>query len=241
MIGKLHECLTQPNGAHFYRGDLHIHSYQASHDVSDIGMTPQAIVDTAVRENLQIIAVADHNEISNVQAAVLAGASAGILVIPATELSTPEGHLLCYFPTVEALAQFHGRLELADRGLANSRCRNAMLACLDLAKDLGGFGVLAHVDGGNGLETNHPGGSPHKADIICHAALLAIELSNGASPVRFAPDDVDQVRANIGKQRTERLGLGERQYLARILSSDFLPWSSRFIACSRKALWAAEP
>ena len=220
MTEKLQECLTQPDGAHFYRGDLHIHSYPASHDVTDTGMTAQSIVDTAARENLQIIAIADHNEIGNVQAAVTAGTSAGILVIPAVELSTPEGHLLCYFSTIAALTQFHGRLDLADRGLPNSRCRNAMHACLDLAKGLGGFCVLAHVDGGNGLETNHPGGSPHKTDIICHDALLGIELSSASSPVRFAPDDPDQVRAHIGKQRIERLGLGERQYLARILSSD---------------------
>ena len=184
MTEKLQECLAQSNGAHFYRGDLHIHSYQASHDVSDTSMTPQAIVDTAVRENLQIIAVADHNEIGNVQATVSAGALAHILVVPAIELSTPEGHLLCYFQTVEALAQFHGRLDLADRGLSNSRCRNAMYACLDMVKALGGFCVLAHVDGGNGLETNDPGGSPHKTDIICHAALLGVELSSAASPVR---------------------------------------------------------
>lgn len=220
MTEKLQECLMQSDGAHFYRGDLHIHSYQASHDVTDTAMTPQSIVDTAVRENLQIIAIADHNEIGNVQAAVTAGTSAGILMIPAVELSTPEGHLLCYFPTVAALTQFHGRLDLADRGLPNSRCRNAMHACLDLTKGLGGFCVLAHVDGGNGLETNHPGGSPHKTDIICHEALLGIELSSAASSVRYAPEDPDQVRAHIGKQRIERLGLGERQYLARILSSD---------------------
>ncbi|WP_369053184.1 TrlF family AAA-like ATPase [Burkholderia gladioli] len=220
MTEKLKECLTQSNGARFYRGDLHIHSYAASHDVSDTGMTPQAIVDTAVQENLHIIAVADHNEIGNVQAAVAAGVAAGILVIPAVELSTPDGHLLCYFPTVTALAQFHGRLELADRGLANSRCRSAMYACLDLAQQLDGFCILAHVDGGNGLETNAPGGSPHKTDIICHKALLGIELSTAASPVRYSPEDPDKARAHIGKQRIERLGLGERQYLARVLNSD---------------------
>ena len=220
MANELQECLVETDGAHFHRGDLHIHSYPASHDVTDKAMTPQAIVDTAVQENLRIIAIADHNEIGNVQAAVTAGDAAGVLVIPAVELSTPEGHLLCYFPTVAALTQFHGRLDLADRGLSNSRCRNSMHACLDIAQGLGGFCVLAHVDGGNGLETNQPGGSPHKTDIICHSALLGIELSNAASPVRYSPDDPDQVRANIGRQRIDRLGLGERQYLARILSSD---------------------
>jgi DNA repair ATPase RecN len=220
MRQTLVDCLELSNGAHFYRGDLHIHSHSASHDVKDAGMTPQAIVDAAVRENLQIIAVADHNEISNTQAAVTAGEAAGILVVPAVELSTPEGHLLCYFPTIDALAQFHGRLDLADRRLPNSRCRNAMYACLELAENLNGFCILAHVDGGNGLETNDPGGSPHKTDIICHKALLGIELRNAASLVRYSPSDPDSVRAHIGKQRIERLGLGERQYLARVLSSD---------------------
>lgn len=220
MANELRECLIQTDGAHFYRGDLHIHSYPASHDVTDKTMTPQAIIDTALQENLQIIAIADHNEIQNVQAAVTAGSSVGILVIPAIELSTPEGHLLCYFPSVAVLTQFHGRLDFADRGHPNSRCRNSMQACLDIAHGLGGFCVLAHVDGGNGLETNNPGGSPHKTDIICHEALLGIELSSAASPVRYAPDDPDHVRAHIGRQRIERLHLGERQYLARILNSD---------------------
>lgn len=220
MTEELQKCLGEVDGAHFYRGDLHIHSYPASHDVTDRAMTPQAIVDTAVQEKLQIIAIADHNEIGNVQAAVTAGDAAGVVVIPAVELSTPEGHLLCYFPSVAALSQFHGRLDLAERGASNSRCRDSMHSCLDKAQALNGFCVLAHVDGGNGLETNNPGGSPHKIDILCHEALLGIELSSAASPVRYSPDDPDQIRVAIGRQRIERLGLGERQYLARILSSD---------------------
>jgi DNA repair ATPase RecN len=183
-------------------------------------MTPTEIVNTAVREGLSIIAVSDHNEISNVQATVDVGNAANIFVVPAVELSTPEGHLLCYFPNVEALTQFHGRLDLADRGLPNSRCRNSMHACLNIADELRGFCILAHVDGGNGFETNNPGASPHKLDIICHVALLGIELKNVASLVRYSPEEADQVRAQIGRQRIERLGLGERQFLARILNSD---------------------
>lgn len=220
MTAQLDQCVSHTNGARFYRGDLHIHSFQASHDVRDSNMTPQNIVATASKEGLGIIAVADHNEISNVQAAVAAGETVGVLVIPAVELSTPEGHLLCYFPTVTALAQFHGRLDLADRGQANSRCKTSMHACLDLSKELDGFCVLAHIDGGNGFETNNPGGSPHKADILCHAALLGIELSTATSLVSYGPDDLEAVRVQLGKQRIKKLGLGERQHLARILSSD---------------------
>jgi DNA repair ATPase RecN len=220
MRNELSQCMELSNGSRFYRGDLHIHSYLGSHDVNDAGMTPTEIVNTAVREGLSIIAVSDHNEISNVQATVDVGNAANIFVVPAVELSTPEGHLLCYFPNVEALTQFHGRLDLADRGLPNSRCRNSMHACLNIADELRGFCILAHVDGGNGFETNNPGASPHKLDIICHVALLGIELKNVASLVRYSPEEADQVRAQIGRQRIERLGLGERQFLARILNSD---------------------
>lgn len=41
------DVLTLDRGARFYRGDLHIHSYGASHDVTDPATTPTAIVQTA--------------------------------------------------------------------------------------------------------------------------------------------------------------------------------------------------
>ena len=66
------EIAAISSGAQFYRADLHIHSYGGSHDVHDVGMTAQEIVDTAVAEKLNLIALTDHNEITNVEAAVTA-------------------------------------------------------------------------------------------------------------------------------------------------------------------------
>ncbi len=87
------------NGANFRRADLHIHSFgqQASYDVTDSAMTPNAIVDTAISERLEVIAITDHNRIGNVQAAVEYAADKEILVVPGVELSTSQGHLLIYF------------------------------------------------------------------------------------------------------------------------------------------------
>lgn len=220
MSEKLEECLALTDGSRFFRGDLHIHSYKGSHDVTDSTMTPAEIVNVAAREHLAIIAIADHNEISNVNEAVNAGQKQNVLVVPAVELSTPEGHLLCYFPTPSQLAKFYSKLDIADQWQPNSRCQTAMLRCLDLAQEHEGFCILAHIDAGNGLETNHPGGSPHKIDIICHKALLGIELASAKSPVHFSKVDADQTRRHIARQRIEKLGLGEDQYLARILNSD---------------------
>lgn len=207
-------------GARFFRGDLHIHSVAGSHDVSDASATPENIVQTACDEGLDLIAIADHNEISGIAAALQAAEPLGIMVVPAVELSTAHGHLLCYLPTLEALQRFYGQLSIVERDTANSRCSTGMADILGYALDNGGFGILAHVDGGKGLETELPGAPPHKKDIICHPGLLGFELTRADSPVLYSDLDDNAGRKNLARQRIETLGLGKTQYLARILNSD---------------------
>lgn len=84
-----------PNGVNFVRGDLHIHSVLGSHDVTDPAATPANIVQTAIDNGLSVIAIANHNEISAVAAAIDAALGKPALVVPAVELSTMQGHILC--------------------------------------------------------------------------------------------------------------------------------------------------
>jgi len=81
------------NGAKFLRADLHIHSYgeYGSYDVTDISMTPQAIVDTAIDKGLGIISITDHNEINNSNIALTYAKGKNILVIAGIEVSTTQG------------------------------------------------------------------------------------------------------------------------------------------------------
>lgn len=218
-MAKLDEIAKLSNGARFYRADLHIHSYGASHDVKDATMTPEAIVKTAVDEGLGIISVADHNEIRNVEA-TLKAAGNRLLIVPAVELSTSSGHLLCYLPTLDALQTFFGRLNFADRGTPNSRCQTSILDCLNHLQALNGFGLLAHVDAPSGFEVENPGNSGHKLDVLCHKALLGIELKSGSSVISYSDSDTDANRVAAGAERIKRLGLGARQFLARTLNSD---------------------
>jgi hypothetical protein len=84
------------NGAHFHSVDLHIHSYGASHDVSDATMTAEAIVDSAVRQGLSVIAITDHNSNVNVQRAIdhaHQNYAGHILVLPGVEVTTGESVL----------------------------------------------------------------------------------------------------------------------------------------------------
>jgi DNA repair ATPase RecN/histidinol phosphatase-like PHP family hydrolase len=219
-MSALDDVLAQPTGARFLRADLHIHSYGASHDVRDTSMTSAHIVQTAANEGLSVVAITDHNEIANVEGALTAARISQVLVIPGVELSTPQGHILCYLPTLDLLRQFYSRLSIADRGAANSRCQQSLLECLNLLSQFGGFGVLAHVDAPSGFEVEVPGGSPHKEDVLCHSALLGIELKNASTPVSYADGDPDPDRARMGRERIARLKLGSKQNLARVLNSD---------------------
>ena len=219
-MSVLEIILEQPVGATFFRADLHIHSHVGSHDVSDPSMTPEAIVAMAIKESLAIIAIADHNEISNVERALKASGGTPLVVIPAIELSTPQGHLLCYFKTLQSLKRFHGQLLLVDSGLQTSRCQQSMMECLNLVQALEGFCLLAHVDSPSGFECEVPGASPHKSDVLCHPVLLGIELKSTSSIIAYSPSDTDQNRAKLGEDRIKRLHLGSKQYLARVLNSD---------------------
>lgn len=217
---QLGKVIAQSRGARFYRADLHVHTYGASHDVQDVAMTPHAVVQTALAEGLGLVAIADHNDISNVEAAIAAASGSDLLVVPAVELSTPQGHLLCYAPTFPALNRFIAQLGIADAGTSNSRCQNAMLDCLEKLHAVGGFAILAHVDAASGFDVQTPGMSPHKVDVLCHSALLAIELKSAASDIRYGDGDPDAARAEVGKTRVTRLGLADKQALARVLNSD---------------------
>jgi AAA domain len=217
---KLKSITALSRGATFFRGDLHIHSYGASYDVSDATATPSNIIDAAIAENLHIIALTDHNEISNIRDALKLEVRNGLLVVPAVELSTPEGHLLCYAPAADALERFFNRLSIADRRTKNCRCQTGTVECLNLLQDEGGFAVLAHVELAGAFESIMPRSTPAKLDILCHPALAGIEVTSADCPILYTDQDSDNDRRSAALQRISNLGLGSQQFLARILNSD---------------------
>ena len=217
---EIDEITSLSCGATFFRGDLHIHSHGSSYDVSDTNATPTQVVEVAKNEGLNIIALTDHNEISNVRIAVEAGEARGLLVIPGVELSTPEGHLLCYAPDPDALETFYGRLRIVDRRTKECRCQSGMTESMDQLKVVGGFAILAHVELAGSFETNLPRLTRPKLDILCHPALLGFEVTRADCPILYNGDDTDNDRKAALKQRIERLKLGSHQCLARVLNSD---------------------
>ncbi len=214
------DITAESAGARFHRADLHIHSFGASPDVLDETMTPDAIVQTAANEGLDLIAITDHDVITNVQLATQAGDALNVIVVPAVELSTPDGHLLVYFRSIDDLTKYYNRLDIVEAGTSNSRCQTSLLECLNRIPSEHGVGVLAHVDGGGGFEEKVPGFPPHKVDILCHPSLVGIEVVAADSEIRYDRLDPDPQRSQVEQLRRSRLGASAQHVLARTLSSD---------------------
>ena len=85
--------------------DLHMHSCLSPCGADD--MTPNNLVNMAALAGLQVIAVSDHNTTRNVPAAMAVGREAGVLVVPAMELTTKEDiHVLCLLPDPDTAEDF---------------------------------------------------------------------------------------------------------------------------------------
>ena len=151
--------------------DLHIHSCLSP--CADDDMTPQNIARMAALAGYDIIAVADHNSTRNCKAVAEAAGQAGILAVPAMELSTREEvHILCLLPDLDAaeslgryvhtkLPDIKNRADIFGRQLcmdARDRITGeeekllisgadiGVYEVYDLVKSYGGTVIPAHVD-----------------------------------------------------------------------------------------------
>src|ERR1700722_7761846 len=114
-------------------------------------MTPEAIVDSAVKQGLRVIAITDHNTAVNVQRAIdhTQNTYAGqLLVLAGVEITTAHGHLLTYFPPerVTDLTKFLAKLDLVgDMGADNPRTAKSMANTIAEAEKLRGACIPAPI------------------------------------------------------------------------------------------------
>ncbi|MCL2890752.1 MAG: PHP domain-containing protein [Methanomassiliicoccaceae archaeon] len=101
------------------RADLHIHSTFSKDGLS----TVEEIIESARAKGLRCIAISDHN---NFDAYDIASECRDIIVVPAEEVSSSEGHILAY-----------GISEYIERG-------KGVLETIDMIHDAGGIAVAAH-------------------------------------------------------------------------------------------------
>jgi hypothetical protein len=219
------------NGARFHSVDLHIHSYGVSCDVTDQTMTPEAIVDSAARQGLSVIAITDHNSNVNAQSGIdyaQNNCAGKVLVLPGVEVTTAHGHLLVYFaPDRTAdLAKFLSRLDLiGEMGADNTRTAKSMTDTIAEAERLGGICIAAHIDREKtGFEAFAPGFQNWKKDIITSPGLYGLECDAVDALLWYSEHDeagsAGVERKKIFTSRQLVRGLSARHHLAHVQGSD---------------------
>ncbi|MBR3036662.1 MAG: PHP domain-containing protein [Lachnospiraceae bacterium] len=89
-----------------YTYDLHVHSCLSP--CGDEDNTPNNLAGMATLNNIQIMALTDHNTTKNCPAFFAACKRYGIIPIPGMELTTSEEiHVVCLFPTLEDAMAFN--------------------------------------------------------------------------------------------------------------------------------------
>lgn len=90
--------------------DFHLHSCLSP--CGDKDMTPNNIINMAKLKKLGAIAITDHNVCGNCRAAMLAGARAGLTVIPGMELCSEDDiHIVCLFRTLAGALSFEKKVK----------------------------------------------------------------------------------------------------------------------------------
>lgn len=86
-----------------FRADLHVHTVLSP--CADIEMIPQLIVQQAVENGINLIAITDHNATANIQAVWQAARGIDLHVLAGVELQTlEEVHVLCLFDSIDQAA-----------------------------------------------------------------------------------------------------------------------------------------
>ena len=93
-----------------YTYDLHVHSCLSP--CADNDNTPNNLAGMAVLNNIQILALTDHNSCRNCPAFFTACKRYGIIPIPGMELTTSEDiHVVCLFPELEDALRFNDEVD----------------------------------------------------------------------------------------------------------------------------------
>lgn len=120
-----------------FRCDLHIHTCLSP--CAGLEMYPTAIVERAVAEKLDVIAVCDHNASENVPYVIRAAAGRALSVLPGMEVtSREEVHLLALFDKMDGLQRLQGIVNAHLPGM-NDEERFGCQAIVNEADEVEGF------------------------------------------------------------------------------------------------------
>jgi hypothetical protein len=177
-------------------------------------MTVAAIIDSAVQRGISILAITDHNTDANIQAALDYALRHGdsLLLIPAVEITTANGHLLAYFPPEypQRVRDLLGVLKLeGEMGTRECHTPFSMASAIAEAEKLGAVCIAAHIDRSKtGFEALVSGYQNAKKDILASPGLYGMEFDEVTHLGWYSEDDAP---TPDGGERKRLLGMREKK------------------------------
>ncbi|MBN2569786.1 MAG: PHP domain-containing protein [Deltaproteobacteria bacterium] len=170
-----------------YRCDLHIHTCLSP--CADLDMSPSALVDKAVLEKLDVIAVCDHNASENVEYVLLAAADKPVFVFPGMEItSREEVHILALFESTKTLKNIQ---HIVYRSLKGTN-REEIFGCQPIVNEMNeveGFNDRLLL-GATDLSLQEIVESIHKLNGVAIAAHVDRESFGIIGQLGFIPPDL---------------------------------------------------
>lgn len=213
--GLLEELRGLSTGAHYVRADLHIHVYP-DRDVTDERMAADAIVEQAEREGLAVIGVVTHDAEGSVGQVVAAAAGRELLVLPGVEIGTQGGHVVALFAPerLDAISTTLTRLRVGQRGPGTDE---SVVRVLELVEELGGIGLLAHIDKQGCFESLSAGA---RRLALLSPSLIGVEIAFAQNANWYGVGDPDATRRQLLAERRTAPQTRMRPDVARTRGSD---------------------
>lgn len=153
-------ALSQPAGAVFYRCALQVNphhygeTFRGQPTTGDPASHARAIVDAAADLGIAVLAITDHNDVTEVPTFVAAGKLRGLHVFPGFEISSSEGvHVLCIYPLAtgqDTLGRFLGEFGITKTGPSSDLSSKTFVDILEQVRAQGGVTIAAHVTSDKG-------------------------------------------------------------------------------------------
>jgi hypothetical protein len=174
-------------GAKYRKVDLQIHT-PASKCYEQPAATAEQIVEAAIKQGLEIIAITDHNTTEFVDRVRDAAKGTPLHVFPGVEITTAGGHILALFDRDRPLKELDDLLPrvgiLADmRGKKEAIGKDAETVIKEI-DGLGGIAIAAHANSSNGVLQNMQG--QHRIRICSMPELSALEFTNRKDVENFS-------------------------------------------------------
>ena len=173
--------MTRAKGRAFRKVDLHVHTPKSA-CYSDKSVTPEQIVDTALANGLEVVAITDHNTVAAINSIRQLARQKNLYLFPGIELSAKGGHVIALFELdtpVEKLEDFLDYIGVAREGWGDAitMAHGGMEAVCEKIEERGGVAIAAHIERwpSGFLETNEP--RQVKMRIHGNQHLSALELT----------------------------------------------------------------